>query len=180
MGLSCGCVSWGLPNLSNLPCNKRYLTWLDLMRSLVSGRTKGCPTGQVLISPPPHAGHHGRVRVIKCKVKVIKCNVRVIEGRINGSLRSGHWGQVIECMLLLLLLLLLHESRDFTRSRTKSLNACCWCLCVFWSLKANVWAGRGMGLTRLHTCCHCQHANEVSNSDIIISNMQFWFNVLTS
>src|SRR6218665_2876148 len=26
MGLSCGCVSWGLPNLSNLPCNKRYLT----------------------------------------------------------------------------------------------------------------------------------------------------------
>ena len=29
MGLSCGCVSWGLPNLSNLPCNKRYLTWLD-------------------------------------------------------------------------------------------------------------------------------------------------------
>ena len=59
------------------------------------------------------------VKVIKCKVKIIKCNVRVIEGR---SLRSG---QVIECMLLLLLMLLLHESRDFTRSRTKSLSACC-------------------------------------------------------
>ena len=60
----------------------------------------------MLITSPPHAGHHGRVRVIKCKVKVIKCNVRVIEGmvirviegRVNeitedikvGSLRSGH------------------------------------------------------------------------------------------
>ena len=29
IGLSCGCVSWGLPNLSNLPCNKQSLTWLD-------------------------------------------------------------------------------------------------------------------------------------------------------
>src|SRR6218665_3218467 len=40
-----------------------------------------------------------------------------------GSMRSLRSGQVIECMLLLLLLLmllLLHESRDFTRSRTKS------------------------------------------------------------
>src|SRR6218665_2908374 len=97
---------------------------------------------------------------------VIKCNVRVIEGR---SPRSG---QVIECMLLLLLLLLLlHESRDFTRSRTKSLSGCL-CLCVMQSLKANVGVGAGgMGLTPLHTYCHCQYANEVSNSDILILNM---------
>ena len=27
IGLSCGCVSWGLPNLCNLSFNKQYLTW---------------------------------------------------------------------------------------------------------------------------------------------------------
>src|SRR6218665_1952305 len=106
---------------------------------------------------------------------VIKCNVRVIEGRVNEviEVRSG---QVIECMLLLLLLLLLllHESRDFTRSRSKALSACCCCLCVFWSSKGNRGAGPGgMGLTPLHTYCHCQYANEVSNSDILILNMSF-------
>jgi len=60
------------------------------MRSLVSGRTKGRPTGQVLIIPPPPlACHYGRVKVIKCKVKVIKCIVRVIEGRVNEAIKVG-------------------------------------------------------------------------------------------
>ena len=72
----------------------------------------------VVISPGARVYDSREVKVIKCKV--IKCNVSVIEGR---SLRSG---QVIECMLLLLLLLLLllHESHDFTRSRTKALSVC--------------------------------------------------------
>ena len=30
-----------------------------------------------------------------------------------------------------------------------------------------------MGLTLLHMRCHCQDANEVSNSDILISDVSF-------
>ena len=41
MGLSCGCVSWGLPNLSNLPCNKRYLTDLTFGQRTVYNGTIG-------------------------------------------------------------------------------------------------------------------------------------------
>ena len=37
------------------------------------------PQGQVLITPPQHAGHQVWIKVIKYKVKVIKCNVRVNE-----------------------------------------------------------------------------------------------------
>ena len=46
IGLSCGCVSWGLPNISNLPCNKRYLTWLlrEVIESNDRKKTKGKKT----------------------------------------------------------------------------------------------------------------------------------------
>src|SRR6218665_1131248 len=59
------------------------------------GRTKRRSTGVGANYPTPHVGHHGRVKVITCKIKVIKCTVRVIVGRINEvikvrSLRSGH------------------------------------------------------------------------------------------
>src|SRR6218665_2253030 len=90
------------------------------------------------------------VKLIKCKIKIIKCNVSVIEGR---SLRSG---QVIECMLLLLLLmLLLHESRDFTRSRTKVIEFMLLMFMCVLIIEGECGGRRpgGKGLTPLHTYC---------------------------
>ena len=94
--------------------------------------------GQLLITPPRTWVIMGGSRSLRARSRSLSALSGSLRAGSMRSLRSGHWGQVIECMfllLLLLMLLLLHESRDFTRSRTKSLSAC-----VMQSLMANVGA----------------------------------------